>query len=122
MEVAPAGLCRVVASILLGPRQWLPVTCGGCPRRPLSRRRLHSSRPGSGHRPSDDIDSSTWAYDVRGSLRESIFGLGLILQARMSTMQLDMAFTGVFSSGFDFNSFDEIFLFLYYYKNLTSLF
>ena len=26
--------------LLLGPRQWLPVPCGGCPRRPLSRRRL----------------------------------------------------------------------------------
>merc|ERR1711884_793203 len=45
VEVAPAGLCRVVASILLGPRQWLPVPCGGCPLWPLSRCRLHSSRP-----------------------------------------------------------------------------
>merc|ERR1711884_786670 len=45
VEVAHAGLCRVVASVLHGPRQWLPVPCGGCPRRPLSRRRLHSSRP-----------------------------------------------------------------------------
>merc|ERR1711884_554197 len=45
VEVAPAGLCRVVASILHGPRQWLPVPCGGCPRRPLSRRRTNSSRP-----------------------------------------------------------------------------
>ena len=26
--------------LLLGPGQWLPVPCGGCPRRPLSRRRL----------------------------------------------------------------------------------
>ena len=43
VEVAPAGLCRV-ASCLHGPRQWLPVPCGGCPRRPLSRRLL-SSRP-----------------------------------------------------------------------------
>merc|ERR1711884_241256 len=43
MEVAPAGLCRVV-SCLHGPRQWLPVPCGGCPRRPLSRRLL-SSQP-----------------------------------------------------------------------------
>merc|ERR1712024_200446 len=26
--------------LLLGPRQWLPIPCGGCPRRPQSRRRL----------------------------------------------------------------------------------
>ena len=30
---------------LLGPRQWLPVPCGGCPRRPLSRRRLRLLGP-----------------------------------------------------------------------------
>merc|ERR1711884_66097 len=45
VEVAPAGLCRVVEPILHGPRQWLPGPCGGCPRRPLSRRRTNSSRP-----------------------------------------------------------------------------
>ena len=35
--------------LLLGPRQWLPVPCGGCPRRPLPPRRLlFFSAPGSG--------------------------------------------------------------------------
>ena len=59
--VAPRPLWRLpppayVASspsslLLLGPRQWLPGPCGGCPRRPFSRRlRLLSffSAPGSG--------------------------------------------------------------------------
>ena len=41
-ECAPADLCR---HRLLGTRQWLPVPCGGCPRRPLSRRRLRLLGP-----------------------------------------------------------------------------
>ena len=45
VEVAPAGLCRVVASILHGPRQWLPVPCGGCPLRPFRVASIFSGCP-----------------------------------------------------------------------------
>merc|ERR1712077_171021 len=48
----PAFVASPPSSLpLIGSRQWLPVPCGGCPRRPLSRRlRLLSvfSAPGSG--------------------------------------------------------------------------
>ena len=83
VEVAPAGLCRVASSCLHGPRQWFPVPCGGCPRRPLSRRIL-SSRPhprpclgllGGCSRPRRCLDSSSLAKGSFSALA-SIFRLG----------------------------------------------
>ena len=69
-NVAPSGLCRRL--LLLGPRQWLPVPCGGCPRRPLSRRRLRLLGPrqwlpvpcgGCPYRPIDQVQDG---YDLVG--------------------------------------------------------
>ena len=69
---------------LLGPRQWLPAPCGGCPRRPLS--------SGSGSPASASFFRPGWLNAV---------GYGV--------------YKWFFSSTFDFDSFDEIFLPFYYY-------